>query len=145
MTVKEFLKIYYGLDKELDIRDQYTMGRVYKELILPGTYKTFSQFLRDMKWNLDRDCYFSNAYQMKKDGELYVTVGTRVISLHLVFDDSNEFLNEFIKKGLRKHKDYVRETLSSTPGQFFLFTSPSFEHGKRKYPYKKVDKRKQES
>ena len=123
MKLKEFIKKYYDISEDVNIRGNY-IDNVYHELILPGTFKNLGEFKKTCSWNLDRNVYFREV--VETDEGLSVKLTTGKLDLYLNLDDKSEFL-EYLDAGLKKHREYRKENLSWDPSIKYLFYSRRYE------------------
>ena len=90
MKLKEFIKKYYGSSKDITTRSK-EITNTYKELILPGSYRSEMDFRKTLAWNLDRELYFREATQENNSAEIYVTLTTGHLDLYVIFENEDEF------------------------------------------------------
>lgn len=125
MKLKEFLKEYYDVDKEVDMKSP-VIEYSYKELILPGTFKCFRDYRKTLAWNMDRDVFYREVTKSDNVNTLYVTLTTGKLDFYINFENDSEFL-KFINNGLKKHKSYRKEFLGWLPGCQYLYFSKKYE------------------
>lgn len=127
MKLKELLKIYYNTDKEVTMKLSWVVSRVFKELILPGSFKSMEDYRKTLSWNLDRDVYYREATKEGETGDLlYVTVTTGKMDFYFMFEGDTEF-TKLLEEGLKKHRSYRKENLSWDSNRKYLFYSRKYE------------------
>lgn len=125
MKLKEFLREYYKEKKEVTMKSR-VIERVLNELILPGTFKDLSGFRKTISWNLDRDVYYRKVTKEFGSEDLYVILTTGKMDFYLILDTDQEF-QEFLDKGLKKHRGYRRESIPYDSSQVYLYYSRKYE------------------
>lgn len=125
MKLKEFIKKYYNSTKDITTKSKELLY-VFKELILPGTFKDDIDFKKTISWNLNRDVYFREVTQENTSPEIYVTLTTGKMDLYLVFNSESDFL-EYINCGLKKFRTYRKENLTFDPSRKYLYYSRKYE------------------
>lgn len=125
MKLKEFIKRYYGSSKEITTKSDEILY-TFKELILPGTFRSEVDFKKTMAWNLDRDVYFREVTQENGLPEVYVTLTTGKIDLYVILESEKEF-QDYIDDGLKKHRQYRKENLTFDLSRKHLFYSRKYE------------------
>lgn len=125
MKLKEFIKKYYNSTKEITTKSDEILY-TFKELILPGTFKSEVDFKKTMAWNLDRDVYFREVTQENSLPRVYVTLTTGKIDLYVVLESEKEF-QDYIDCGLKKHRQYRKENLTFDLSRKHLFYSRKYE------------------
>jgi hypothetical protein len=125
MKLKEFIKKYYGSSKDITTRSK-EITNTYKELILPGSYRSEMDFRKTLAWNLDRELYFREATQENNSAEIYVTLTTGHLDLYVIFENEDEFQG-YLDCGLKKHRKYRKENITYDPSRKYLFYSRKYE------------------
>lgn len=125
MKLKEFIKKYYGSSKDITTKSK-EITNTYKELILPGSYRSEMDFRKTLAWNLDRELYFREATQENNSTEIYVTLTTGHLDLYVIFENEDEF-QEYLDCGLKKHRKYRKENITYDQSRKYLFYSRKYE------------------
>lgn len=125
MKLKEFLKEYYDVNEEVNMKSQ-VIDYSYRDMILPGTFGNLRDYRKTLAWNMDRDVFYREATKEDGGSTLYVTLTTGKIDFYTTFDGDKEFL-ELLKKGLKKHRSYRKEFLGWSPGCQYLYFSKKYE------------------
>ena len=126
MKLKELLKFYYGTSSDITMSNNSVVPRVYKELILPGSFNSLNDYRKTLSWNLDRDVYYREAAKEANDDSLYVTITTGKMDFFFIFNDDKEFL-DLLNKNLKKHRSYRKETISMNDNRRHFFYSRKYE------------------
>lgn len=126
MKLKELLKFYYDKESDVKMSTPGIITEVYKELILPGAFKSLEEYRKTLSWNLDREVYYREATKEGNKEYLYVTVTTGKMDFYFTFGNESEF-QDLLDKGLKKHKSYRKEYLSWDNTRKFLFYSKKYE------------------
>lgn len=126
MKLKELLKFYYGTSSDITMSNNSVVPRVYKELVLPGSFNSLNDYRKTLSWNLDRDVYYREAAKEANDDSLYVTITTGKMDFFFIFNDDKEFL-DLLNKNLKKHRSYRKETISMNDNRRHFFYSRKYE------------------
>ena len=129
MKLKELLKLYYNDTKEVTMASSKVVNNSFKELTLPGSFRSMGDYRKTLSWNLDRDVYYREATKLsdpKENSSLYVTMTTGKMDFYFIFDSDNDF-EGLLEMGLKKHKGYRKEYLPWDTTRRFLFYSKKYE------------------
>lgn len=127
MKLKELLKLYYKTTKDITMSTPNIPNKIFKELILPGAFKSLEEYRKTLSWNLDREIFYREATKESNTGEdLYVTMTTGKMEFYFIFNNDSEF-TELIEKGLKKHRSYRKEYLPWSGTRKYLFYSKKYE------------------
>ena len=125
MKLKEFLKEYYDVNEEVNMKSQ-VIDYSYRDMILPGTFGCLRDYRKTLAWNMDRDIFYREATKEDGGSTLYVTLTTGKIELYVVFESEKEF-QDYIDCGLKKHRQYRKENLTFDLSRKHLFYSRKYE------------------
>ena len=121
MKLSEFIKKYYDCSKDITTKSP-ELDNVYKELILPGTFKDLPDFKKTIAWNMGRDVYYTEVTKENNSSELYVKLTTGKMEFFATFENENYF-EDFLTGGLKKHRSYKKENLNfNTPIKYLYFS-----------------------
>lgn len=126
MKLKEFLKKYYECSQEVSMKSDVVYSS-YKELVLPGSYESFTDYKKTLSWNLGRDVYYREATKEPTCDDLYVTMTTGRMDFYTTFEDDQDF-QDLLDNGLKKHRSYRKETIPQYDlSRKYLYYSKKYE------------------
>lgn len=124
MKLKEFFKIYLDLDEDLTTGDLAIVDDIYRCNTVKTTKETgtLTDFYKALKWNLDRYCYYRDVYTTSDNGEVCFSISTGKLDFYCTIDSPDSFLRKFLKRGLRKDRDYTKPSFPEKGIVYYFYT-----------------------